>query len=110
MENQTINNNQKAINFFLKRFNTARQMREDVNAGYTSMWALACNATTWAEWDAVVPSHYDSEMYTAWQDTEGFNFMKPRLLKKISEEWSDQLDMYSESMASALAKLEELKK
>jgi hypothetical protein len=110
MDNSTINNNQKAINYLTKKFNSWRLQRDAANQGYDVMFAKAVNTTTWAEWDEIVPAHYDSSTYTAWHDQDGFEFMKPRLIQKMVQHQKEMESILQGNMASILSKIEQLKK
>ena len=123
VKNQTINNNQTAINYLENQVREAHNKFCAQQQQYHSALPAICTASNWEEWDLAIeglkgsteqPSYHHSKILTAWDDVEGFEFMKPRILKRLVEDYDSSGEMHHVWKAGrhnqiSRLKLEELK-
>lgn len=94
--------NEIAINYLTNQLTESRNAFAIKQQKYHDALPVIFAASNWAEWDIAIqalegsteqPCYYTSKVLSAWQDAEGFDFMKPRVLKRLFEDYDASCKM-----------------
>lgn len=126
-QNQPYNNcnlktkkmeNQTTINYLENQVREAHNTFCEKQQKYHNALPAICTASNWEEWDIAIeglkgsteqPSFFRSSVLKAWDDAEGFEFMKPRLLKRLFEDYDSSVEMHHVWKAGRKEQIERLK-